>query len=162
MNAKIIVAGFLAAVLSAAIPTLASAQQTTPTGQGGETKALPEGPPDATLEFKAEQFRLIIGGGKGTGVLHFKDKDYPFSAKGASLGGVGGTSVEAEGRVYHLAKLEDFPGLYSGATMGAAVVKGAGTSSWQNNKGVVIVVHGKQSGLALNLGIVSWDVKLDK
>lgn len=161
MNAKIVIAGILAAVLSAAVPTVASAQEMGK--QEGANKAtIPEGPPDGTMEFKGEQFRLILGGGSGSGVLHFQGKDYPFTAKGGSVGGVGVTEVEAMGNVYHLAKIEDFPGNYSGATMGAALVKGAGTSSWQNTKGVVIVVKGKQTGAALNLGIVSWNVTLTK
>ncbi|SPE23011.1 exported hypothetical protein [Burkholderiales bacterium] len=160
MNAKIVVAGFLAALVSIAAPTMAFAQQAPQIS--GEKNALPSGPPDATLDFKGEQFRLLLGGGSATGVLHYQGKDYPLTAKGGSVGGIGVTEVEGTGKVYYLTKIEDFPGLYSGATMGAALVKGAGTSSWQNNKGVVLVINGKQSGAALNLGIASWDIKLAK
>src|ERR1017187_6378962 len=51
-------------------------------------------PPDATIDYEAEQFRLILGGSSGKGTLHFKGKDYPFTMKGASVGGVGMSKVE--------------------------------------------------------------------
>ena len=105
MRTKIVIVGFLAAVLGIALPSLASAQGMG--AQGGEqqnTNKMPEGPPDATFDFEGEQFRLILGGGSGKGVLHYQGKDYPFTGKGASAGGIGVTKADALGKVYHLDK----------------------------------------------------------
>ncbi len=163
MRTKIVIVGFLAAVLGIALPSLASAQGMG--AQGGEqqnTNKMPEGPPDATFDFEGEQFRLILGGGSGKGVLHYQGKDYPFTGKGASAGGIGVTKADALGKVYHLTKLSDFEGFYSGATIGGAVGKGGGGSSWQNKAGVVVTVQGKQTGVGLMLGITGWDIKFTK
>lgn len=58
--------------------------------------------------------RLILGGAKGTGVLHFQGKDYQFKLSGVSVGGAGYTKVVSKGTVYQLNSIEDFPGTYSG------------------------------------------------
>jgi hypothetical protein len=120
-------------------------------------------PPDATIDFEAEQFRLIFGGSGGKGTLHFKGKDYQFTMKGASVGGVGVSKVEGTGVVHKLTKVEDFAGHYVGLGIGAAVTSaGKGASSFQNNKGVVVSVKSKAEGLALNMGINAIDVTLSK
>jgi hypothetical protein len=126
-------------------------------------KEIQTGTPSATLDFESKQFRLILGGQKGKGVLHYKGKDYPFTLKGASVGGLGYSEVDAKGRVHFLNKLEDFAGTYGAATIGAtAGSAGKGGSSWQNQKEVVLVLTSKQEGLALNLGFSAIEITLDK
>jgi hypothetical protein len=108
--------------------------------------------PSARIEATAEQIRLILGGAQGRGTLYYGGKQYPFTMKAVTAGGVGVTKVSATGDVYFLEKLEDFPGTYSAVTIGAAVVGGAGASQYENNKGVFISVKSKTEGVALNLG----------
>jgi len=114
-----------------------------------------------TLEVSAKQMRLIVGGTKGTGVLHFNGKNYKFKMSGASLGGVGVTKVDAVGTVYNLNDIKDFPGTYAGMGVGATAVEGAGASTWEN-KGVVVKMKSKTEGLALNMGMNAITIELVK
>lgn len=118
--------------------------------------------PSGTIEVTAEQLRLLLGGASGKGTLHYQGKQYPFTMKAMSAGGVGYTKITATGNVYFLNKLEDFPGTYSAATIGAAVGAGVGGSQYENNKGVFISVKSKTEGVALNLGLAGVQVSFAK
>jgi hypothetical protein len=162
MRNKAFIAAIISTAIGAALPLSASAADTVLDNKvtNPDNPKLVEA---GTVSIEAEQVRLIIGGSKGTGVLHFGGKDYKFKFSGASVGGVGVTKVDAVGTVYNLKDIKDFPGQYSGMGAGAVVVKGAGGSSWQNTKGVVVSLKAKTAeGLALNLGINSASVELVK
>src|SRR5689334_18155122 len=76
---------------------------------------LKDAKPTATLDVASEEMRLIMGGTKGKGTLHFNGQDYPFTFKSASAG-FGGKMVKemrATGTVYFLTKIEDFEGDYT-------------------------------------------------
>ena len=66
---------------------------------------------------------------------------------------LGASKITAKGDVYFLKNVEDFAGLYSAATAGATIGKGAGASQYENNKGVFLKVQSKSEGLALTLGL---------
>ena len=160
MRNTLILAGLLTFLVgSALIPASFAAKEMT---QGEKAEAIRTSPPSATLDVEAKQLRLLVGGGAGKGVLHFKGKDYPFTLKGATAGGVGYTEVSATGKVHFLEKLEDFPGKYSALTAGAALVEGAGVSQFENSKGVVLTVSSKTKGAALNLGVGAINIELAK
>ncbi|MGZ5165153.1 MAG: DUF1134 domain-containing protein [Burkholderiales bacterium] len=118
--------------------------------------------PSGTLELEAEQVRLILGGSSGRGTLFYKGKSYPFTMKGGTVGGVGVTKVNATGTVYFLDKVEDFPGMYSAATAGAALGGGVGASQFENNKGVYVAVRSKSEGVALNMGLGAVSISFAK
>lgn len=153
-----LLAGILLALSSTTLPLAANAEEVMDAAAPQERQLVESG----TVDVEAESMRLILGGAKGTGMLHFKGKDYRFKLSGASVGGAGYTKVVSKGTVYNLNSIEDFPGLYSGMSAGAvATDKGAGTSSWENGKGVVIVMKAQTTeGLAVNLGINAVDVEL--
>jgi len=119
-------------------------------------------PVSGTFEFEGTSVRLIVGGGSGKGVLRFQGKDYPFEAKGASVGGVGAAELHAIGEVRYLKRIEDFAGVYTGVTIGATAVKGKGAANFQNSKGVIVSVKQKSDGLMLGLGISGFEVKMTK
>ena len=148
-----ILSTLLGVVFTWSIPALAETSLSSPPA---EQKELVE---TGAVEIKAQQVRLIVGGAKGTGVLHFNGKKYKFKMSGASVGGIGVTKVDAVGTVYNLKDIKDFPGIYSGMGVGAAAIEGAGASSWEN-KGVVVKMKSKTEGLALNLGINSVKIEL--
>ena len=161
MRNKLLIAGFMLALIGASLPQGIMAADTAPKKQVTDKDVA--APPDATIDFEAEQFRLILGGSSGKGVLHFKGKDYPFSMKGASVGGLGVTKVEGTGVVHNLKNVQDFAGHYVGLGIGAAVASaGKGSSSFQNNKGVVVSAKSKSDGLALNMGLNAVDVSLSQ
>ena len=157
MNKFGVVTGVFCVAIAAsmALPALAQEKQQTGVDISKET-------PSGTIDVDAEQVRLIIGGSGGKGVLHYKGKDYPFTFKGGSVGGIGVTKMRAVGNVYLLNKVEDFPGTYTAVTAGAAVGGGKGMSSFQNNKGVYLDVKSKTEGLALNLGLAVATVEFVK
>ncbi len=107
--------------------------------------------PDATLKLSKGQVAVGIGWSWGEGVLAFKGKHYPFKVEGLSVGDVGITKAEAEGKVYNLKKLEDFNGTYASAAAEATVGVGAGASAMKNEKGVVIHLFPKTKGVNLKL-----------
>jgi len=157
------IAGLIFAVIGTTLPQLSfGADATAPAKKNITQQDLDKAKPAATVDIDIKQLRLIFGGEEGSGVLHFKGKDYPFTIKGVSLGGVGFSEVEGHGVVHYLNKVEDFPGTYTAIGIGAALVHGAGKSSYQNGKGVVFSLKSKQSGLALNLGIQAGEFAFKK
>ena len=148
----------LAAALAMALPlgyTIQAAEK-------ASAKDIKDAKPSGTVELEAEQIRLIIGGGSGRGVLTYQGKQYPFTFKGISVGGVGAAKSAAVGEVYFLQKLEDFPGRYSAIGAGATVGVGAGRASFENDKGVYVSLRSKTEGLALTLGLQSVNVAFVK
>ena len=136
------------------------------TGMAGEQPTytaadIAKAKPTGTIEVEAEQLRLLLGGAKGKGVLHFQGKTYPFSLKAVTAGGVGVQKTQATGDVYFLKTPADFAGVYSAVTIGATVGKGAGGSQYQNGKGVFISVKSKSEGLGLSLGVGAVEVTLE-
>src|SRR5262249_3464601 len=53
---------------------------------------------------------FIIGAGSGTGVLHFKGRNYPLSVGGMSIGTIGAARADLSGTAYHLRTAEDILG----------------------------------------------------
>ena len=118
--------------------------------------------PSGTVEIQSKSIRLLVGGNWGSGTLHYQGKAYPFKVKGLSVGGVGYTAVDAIGEVYFLNNLEDFSGKYGAGTIGATAVKGAGAGTLENNKGVILTLKGKTTGLALSLGASGISIQLEE
>ena len=107
--------------------------------------------PDATFNFSGGSVAAGIGYSWGHGTLHFKGKDYPFTANGLSVVNVGASSIDASGPVYHLTKVEDFPGTYTAATAGTTIAGGGSVSAMQNQNGVVLHVAATSRGLQFTL-----------
>jgi len=106
---------------------------------------------DATVRLSAGSVAAGIGFSWGSGTLHYKGKNYPFSIDGLSVGDVGITKAEASGHVYKLHKLEDFNGNYTAAAAGATLGGGAGASTMENQSGVKINLVSTTRGLKLKL-----------
>jgi hypothetical protein len=162
MRHKLLIAGFVSAFVIAALPQASLAAdgiQPPRTNPADIAKA----PVTATLDLEVKEIGLIVGGKSGKGILHFQGKDYPFTLKALQAGViVGATKSSGTGEVRFLNKLEDFPGKYSAAGAGVAVVGGGDTSSFQNDKGVIFTVKATSSGLALNLGFTAGEIAFTK
>ena len=107
--------------------------------------------PDATLKLSKGQVAVGIGWSWGDGVLTFKGKNYPFKVGGLSVVDVGITKANAVGKVYHLKKLSDFNGTYTGAAAEGTVGGGAGISTMKNQNGVVIDLVSTTQGVNFKL-----------
>jgi hypothetical protein len=114
--------------------------------------------PDATLKMSEGSVAAGIGWSWGKGTLTFKGKTYPFKVEGLTVGEVGVTKAEANGKVYNLKKLEDFNGIYSAAAAGATVGGGGSATAMKNENGVEITLLATTKGI--NVKLAGQGVKL--
>lgn len=161
MHRRNVVAGLVLALGAGLLPTASIAAEDRP--KEITAQDLAKTPPSATFEFDGKQLRLLVGGQSGRGVLKYQGRDYPFTGKGLSVGGIGYTESHATGTVHYLKRVEDFAGIYSAVSAGAAAGSaGKGAATFQNKNGVVLSVKAQQTGLALNLGVGGFEIAFVK
>jgi hypothetical protein len=116
------------------------------------TNAVPDNAkPDGTVTLSGGSVAAGIGYTWGHGELKTSGQSQPFTIKGVSVVDVGATDFDASGNVYHLKTLADFPGTYSAAGAGIAVVNGITAVYLKNEHGVVIKLIANTKGLKFNL-----------
>jgi hypothetical protein len=116
---------------------------------------------DARIQFTVVKAGLILGFGGGSGTLYYKDKAYPISIGGISVGATIGASVaNLSGTVRYLKRPSDIEGNYSAAGGSAAYVVGVKGIKMKNNKGVVVNVAGPQVGLEFSLDLSGMSISL--
>jgi hypothetical protein len=109
--------------------------------------------PDATIEMQEVQVAFIGSGGGGSGVLHFRGRDYPIRVLGLGVGGIGASTIEAHGEVYNLSDVSRLAGTYGRARYGYALGSAGSGEMWMENEaGVVMRLRAKREGLMLSLG----------
>lgn len=109
--------------------------------------------PSGRVTIKQTQIAFIGSGNLGGGTLDFGGRRYRFSIGGLGVGGFGISQIEAEGTVYNLAKLSDFPGAYAQGRYGMVVGNASTGQLWlANAQGVYLSLNAKRKGLALSLG----------
>lgn len=107
-------------------------------------------PARVTMRMGRGAFLLSATGGSGE--LSFQGGTYPFKLGGMGIGLIGFSSVEAEGEVYNLNRVEDFPGAYVQGSADWAAGDGQGILWLKNTKGVVIKLRSKSKGVSLAVG----------
>ena len=107
-----------------------------------------------TVHFKIVKVGFIVGIGGGHGTLTYHGHVYDFNVGGVSVGTIGIAGATLVGTAYNLRSPADIAGTYGAASASVAVVGGPKVARLQNEKGVVLEVHGVQLGLeaSLNLG----------
>jgi hypothetical protein len=109
--------------------------------------------PDGTVEMNQVQAAFIGSGGGGSGTLNYRGQSYPFAVGGLGIGGIGASTINAQGEVYGLNRLSDFPGAYAQGRYGYVVGDTSGGDLWlRNDKGVIMHLKAKRTGLMLSLG----------
>jgi hypothetical protein len=103
---------------------------------------------------------FIIGVGGGRGILIYHGRRYPLSIGGIGVGSLGVAAVDLVGTAYNLRMPSDIAGSYGAAGAGATFVGGAQVARLQNEKGVVLEVHGVQIGFQVSLGLAGMTVAL--
>ena len=116
--------------------------------------------PDGTLKLETGSVAIGVGYSWGSGTLHYKGKNYPFTIDGVSVGAIGASKAEAVGNVYHLTKVEDLDGTYTAASASATVGGGAGVATMKNQNGVSISLSSRSRGLKLVLAVDGVKIKL--
>ena len=109
--------------------------------------------PDATIDMQEVQVAYLASGGGGNGTLFYRGGAYPFTIGGLGVGGIGASTLSAEGEVYKLGSLAQFPGAYVQGRYGYALGNLSGGDLWlQNEAGVIMHLKAKREGLMLSLG----------
>jgi hypothetical protein len=97
---------------------------------------------------------FIIGVGGGRGVLNFRGHNYPFTVSGMSIGAtIGASTTDLVGRARNLHSPGDIAGTYSAIGAGGALAAGAGGVALQNQRGVVLELHGVKVGVELSAAV---------
>nr|WP_158815627.1 hypothetical protein [Methylocapsa sp. S129] len=93
----------------------------------------------------------FIGASGGSGTLTFHGRQYPLSIGGLDAGLVFGASHSyLSGRVSHIYRPSDVAGVYGAAGAGAAIFTGARAIVLSNEKGAILELNGRQTGLMVN------------
>jgi hypothetical protein len=108
--------------------------------------------PDARLRFETISAGFLVGIRRGSGILTFKGREYPFRVSGFTLLDIGGSMVEGLGVVYNLTNLANFEGTYGGLEGGLTTVQGGVSAVLANGNGVRIQFDTLQYGLQFSLG----------
>jgi hypothetical protein len=109
--------------------------------------------PDGRVQMRQVQAAYIGSGSGGSGTLHYRGRTYPFNVGGVGVGGIGLSTIEAEGEVYRLPELRLFPGAYAQGRYGYALGTSSGGDLWlQNEAGVIMRLKARREGLMLSLG----------
>ena len=117
------------------------------------TSNQPPPAPDGTVTMHMFQGALLASGSGGDGTLTFHGRTYPFSITGGGIGGIGASTIDAAGEVYHLNSVAQFPGNYAQGRIGFAIGDTSAGNLWlQNDTGVVMHLKAERSGLMLSLG----------
>jgi hypothetical protein len=109
--------------------------------------------PDGTVDMDQVQVAYIGSGGGGSGTLFYRGGVYPFTIAGLGIGGIGVSTISAEGEVYKLNNIASFAGAYAQGRYGFAIGTTSGGDLWmQNEAGVIMHLKAKRTGLMLSLG----------
>lgn len=118
-------------------------------------------PPSGTVELHEIQVAYIGNLGGGSGDLTYEGQTYSFDVAGLGVGGVGISSVDAEGEVYKLTDLADFSGDYASGQYGVVVGEASAGDMWlKNEHDVVLHLKAKREGLMLAVAADAIKIRL--
>lgn len=117
--------------------------------------------PDATVEFTAGSADPGTGYSWARGMLHYRDKSYPFRVNGLGITYLD-VPVQASGDVHDLATLGDFSGTYSEIEVDAALAQAGSTGAMKNEHGVVIGLRSTMEGLHFDISLLGVSIKLER
>lgn len=103
---------------------------------------------------------FIVGVGGGSGTLTYHGRRYRLSIGGIGVGSLGVAAVDLIGTAYNLRTPADIAGTYGAAGAGATFVGGAQVATLQNEKGVVLKLHGAQVGFQVSVGLGGMTIAL--
>jgi hypothetical protein len=103
----------------------------------------------------------FIGASGGSGTLTFHGRRYPLSIGGLSAGLVfGAAETYLVGTVSNIRGPMDVAGVYGAGGAGAAVGRGVSAIALTNEKGAVLTLQGRQTGLMLNADLSGLAISL--
>jgi hypothetical protein len=109
---------------------------------------------EGTVRISFIKAGWVIGGSVGSGTMTFHGRTYRLSVGGLSYGFTfGGSQTDLYGRVRNIFRPSDIEGVYGAGSAGAAIVRGAQAVVLTNQKGAVLELAGRQTGLIVNLDL---------
>jgi len=104
---------------------------------------------------------LILGVGGGQGVLTFRNRNYPFTVSGMSVGfTIGASTSKLVGRAINLRGPASIEGTYSAVGAGGALAAGAGGVQLQNANGVILQLSGPKVGVEASAAVGGVTIRL--
>ena len=103
---------------------------------------------------------FIVGVGGGHGTLLYNGARYRLRVGGIGIGSLGIARAEMVGTAYNLYHPADIAGTYGVAGAGGAFVGGSAVARLQNEKGVILELHGVQTGFQVSLGVAGMTISL--
>lgn len=120
-------------------------------------------PPSGTVDMREVQVAYIGNAGGGSGTLTYQGKTYPFDIAGLGVGGIGISTVDAEGDVYNLDNVADFSGAYAAGQYGVVVGDASAGDIWlENEHKVILHLKAKREGLMLSVGADAIDIHVSQ
>jgi len=113
-----------------------------------------------TVHLKVVKAGFIIGVGGGSGTLTYQGHVYRLSVGGVGIGSLGIAGAELRGTALNLRSPSDIVGTYGAAGAGGTFVGGAAIARLQNEKGVVLELHGVQMGFQVSLGLAGMTIAM--
>ena len=112
------------------------------------------------VHIKIAKVGFIVGIGGGGGTLTYHGRTYRLSVGGVSVGTIGVAGANLVGTAYHLHNAADIAGTYVATSASVAVVGGGKVATLQNEKGVILHVHGVQLGVEASLSVSGMTLAL--
>lgn len=112
------------------------------------------------VHVKIVKIGFIVGLGGGHGTLTYHGHVYRLKVSGVHIGTIGIASAHLAGTASNLRSPYDIAGTYGAAAAEIAVVGGGKVARLQNEKGVVLELHGVQMGIEATLGLGGMTVAL--
>jgi hypothetical protein len=114
-----------------------------------------------TIRINVLKGGWFIGASGGSGTLTFRGRTYPLSIGGLSAGLVFGASqTYLSGRVSRINSPRDVAGVYGAGGAGAAVGRGVSAIVLTNEKGALLELSGRQTGLMVNADLSGLAIAL--
>jgi hypothetical protein len=114
-----------------------------------------------TIRISVLKAGWFIGGSGGSGTLFFHGRAYPLSIGGVDFGLVFGASqTYLSGRVSNISRPSDVAGVYGAGGAGAAIGRGVRAIVLTNEKGAVLELSGRQTGLMVNADLSGLPISL--
>ena len=113
------------------------------------------------LNLEITKGGFVIGVSGGSGTLTCDGQRYPLKVGGLRVGlTIGLSKVSLVGEVRNLREISDIAGTYSGVGASAALGGGANNVVAANEKGVQLVMRGRQVGLEASLDLGGMTISL--
>lgn len=123
--------------------------------------ALPARADSGSVRISFVKGGWVIGGAIGGGTLTFRGRNYPLTIGGLSAGFTfGGSQTYLYGRVSNIWRPSDIEGVYGAAGVGATVIRGPQAIVLRNEKGALLELSGRQTGLMVNADLSGMAVSL--